>query len=57
MGKKFTLSLLVLVATLLALPIQAQDAYTLRKAPLSKVMKGVKGKDLKKAYTFVSKDV
>ena len=57
MGKKFTLSLLVLVVTLLALPIQAQDAYTLRKAPLSKVMKGVKGKDLKKAYTFVSKDV
>lgn len=57
MDKKFTLSLLVLVATLLALPIQAQDAYTLRKAPLSKVMKGVKGKDLKKAYTFVSKDV
>ena len=57
MGKKFTLSLLVLVATLLALPIQAHDAYTLRKAPLSKVMKGVKGKDLKKAYTFVSKDV
>ena len=57
MGKKFTLSLLVLVATLLALPIQAQDAYTLRKAPLSKVMKGIHGQELKKGYTFVAKNV
>lgn len=56
MGKKFTLSLLVLVATLLALPIQAQDAYTLRKAPLSKVMKDVKGRVSKKVYSFASLD-
>ena len=57
MGKKFTLSLLVLAATLLALPIQAHNAIVAKKALPSKVMKGIHGQELKKAYTFKSEDV
>ena len=57
MGKKFTLSLLVLAATLLALPIQAQNAFVAKKALPSKVMKGIHGQELKKGYTFVAKNV
>ena len=54
MGKKFTLSLLVLAATLLALPIQAQNAFVAKKALPSKVMKDVKGRETKKVYSFAS---
>ena len=57
MGKKFTLSLLVLAAMLLALPIQAQNAFVAKKALPSKVMKGIHGQELKKGYTFVAKNV
>ena len=57
MGKKFTLSLLVLAAMLLALPIQAQNAFVARKALPSKVMKGIHGQELKKGYTFAAKNV
>ena len=57
MGKKFTLSLLVLAATLLALPIKAQHAFVAKKALPSKVMKGIHGQELKKAYTFKSEDL
>ncbi len=57
MGKKFTLSLLVLAAMLLALPIQAQNAFVAKKALPSKVLKGIHGQELKKGYTFVAKNV
>ena len=57
MGKKFTLSLLVLAAMQLALPIQAQNAFVAKKALPSKVMKGIHGQELKKGYTFAAKNV
>lgn len=54
MGKKFTLSLLVFAATLLALPIQAQTTLTAKKAIVSKTMLGVKSHELKKVASFAS---
>ena len=54
MGKKFTLSLLVFAATLLALPIQAQTTLTAKKALVSNKFQGAKSRESKKVYSLAS---
>jgi hypothetical protein len=54
MGKKFTLSLLVFAATLLALPIQAQTTLTAKKALVSNKFQGAKSHESKKVYSLAS---